>query len=142
MMCACRRTHPEFFANLSDRRRLLMSVEVLPDVIQHSSLSGRYRHSANPFPSKLVEYYRIFTNECPYLYLKIPRNFWQKHSLTDTLHNVRIHSVTVLATVARSVRPRFACLSVSPTDLFGLFTKVETKLGCQQNSAKFSSARI
>src|SRR5882724_3524755 len=107
MMGARRRAHPKFLSNLSDRRRLLMSVKVMLDIIQHPTLSRRYRHSGNLLSrswANIIEYSRMNV----YPIIKNRSNFSKKHSLTDAPHNVRIHGVTVLTTVARPVRPRFA----------------------------------
>ena len=54
-----------------------------------------------------------------YTFIENGGNFREKHSLTDVSHNARIQGVTVLATVARSMRPTFRVSigQVPPTSL-------------------------
>jgi len=53
-----------------------------------------------------------------YTFIENGRLSGEKHSLTDASHNVRIQGVTVLAAVARSMRPTFGVsIGVPPTSL-------------------------
>src|SRR2546423_8082937 len=105
MMGARRRTHAKFPSNFRYRRRFLMSVKVILNIIQHPSLSSRYRHLKPSFRSwtNISEYQRTLST----LRLMSEGQNPQKTSLTDGSPNDRIHGVTVLAAVMRPVRPRF-----------------------------------